>query len=215
LLFFIASLIIFILIYIVIPITQEYNVIGVTLLRRGDCMQQEWLTINFTMPKEPSRVRVSVWRKLKRLGAVNIGQSIWAFPLTKEHLKIFKEIAKEVNENNGQSFIMKTDFIQEQGDKPIVEFFCEARNEEYKEFLDKCEDFHKEIEKEIGRNNFSFAEIEENEHELTKLGLWLEGITSRDFFKASLKEQSQAALLKCKEMLGNYCNQVYERNNTL
>ena len=27
---------------------------------------QEWLTINYSLPKEPSRVRVSVWRKLKK-----------------------------------------------------------------------------------------------------------------------------------------------------
>ena len=26
----------------------------------------EWLTINYTLPKEPSRTRVSVWRRLKK-----------------------------------------------------------------------------------------------------------------------------------------------------
>ena len=35
----------------------------------------EWLMLNFTLPKEPSRVRVSTWRKLKKSGSVNIGQS--------------------------------------------------------------------------------------------------------------------------------------------
>jgi DNA-binding transcriptional regulator PaaX len=108
-------------------------------------LEQEWLAINFTMPKEPSRVRVSVWRKLKRAGAVSIGQSIWVLPTANEHLTTFQEIAEDVKENNGQVFIMKTRFIQDQNEKSITEFFNAARNEEYKEFLDKCEDFNKEI----------------------------------------------------------------------
>lgn len=32
--------------------------------------------------------------------------------------------------------------------------------------MDKCEDFHKEIRKELEKNNYSYAESEENEHEL-------------------------------------------------
>lgn len=38
---------------------------------------QEWLTINYSLPKEPSRVRVNVWRKLKKSGAAILGQSVW------------------------------------------------------------------------------------------------------------------------------------------
>lgn len=178
-------------------------------------MQHKWLTINFTMPKEPSRVRVSVWRKLKRTGAANIGQSIWALPMNNEHLKIFKEITVEVKDNNGQAFIMNTEFLLEQDEKPIAEYFNEARNEEYKELLDKCEDFHEEIKKEIGKNNFSFAEIDENERELEKLNIWFDAITKRDFFTASLRAQSQTALIKCKEILESYCNEVYEKNGAL
>ncbi|HEX3045802.1 MAG TPA: Chromate resistance protein ChrB [Bacillota bacterium] len=178
-------------------------------------MEQEWLAINFTLPKEPSRVRVSVWRKLKRSGAVNIGQSIWVLPTGVEHLSIFKEVANEVKGNNGLAFIMKTVFVQDPKDKPIVDYFNNARDEEYKEFLDKCEDFHREIQKEIGKNNFSFAEIEENEHELGKLDNWLEGIANRDFFKASLGEESQKALSTCKDVFEDYCTKVYEINGAI
>lgn len=178
-------------------------------------MKQEWITINFTLPKEPSRVRVSVWRKLKRSGAVNIGQSIWVFPFNDEHFNLFKEIANEVKENNGQSFIMKADFIQEENQISIVDYFNNARDEEYKEFLDKCEDFRNEIKKEIEKNHYSFAEIEENEQELTKLKRWLDEITKRDFFSASLKKKAQMTFVECKERLENYCNEVYEKNGAL
>ena len=42
--------------------------------------RNEWIAINYTLPREPSRIRVSVWRKLKKIGAVSIQQSMWILP---------------------------------------------------------------------------------------------------------------------------------------
>ncbi len=42
----------------------------------------DWIVINYTLPREPSRVRVSLWRKLKKVGAINIQQSMWILPMT-------------------------------------------------------------------------------------------------------------------------------------
>ncbi len=40
----------------------------------------KWAVIGYTLPREPSRVRVSLWRKLKKRGAVSIQQSMWVLP---------------------------------------------------------------------------------------------------------------------------------------
>ena len=39
-----------------------------------------WVVVLARVPAEPSRHRVAVWRELRRLGAVAIGQSVWALP---------------------------------------------------------------------------------------------------------------------------------------
>ena len=52
-----------------------------------------------------------------------------------------------------------------------------ARDEEYQEFLEKCDDYFYEIEKETERKNFTFIELEENEDEYNKLVEWLKKIT--------------------------------------
>ena len=57
---------------------------------------QEWLTINYTLPKEPSRVRVSVWRKLKKSGAVILGQSVWFLPMYDNNEAFFQKISAEI-----------------------------------------------------------------------------------------------------------------------
>jgi len=45
-------------------------------------------------------------------------------------------------------------------EESITQVFIDSRNEEYKEVIEKCEDYFKEIEFEIGRQNFIFAEVE-------------------------------------------------------
>lgn len=140
----------------------------------------EWLILNFTLPKGPSRVRVSAWRKLKKSGSVNIGQSMWVLPLSDEHISVFTEISGDILQNNGEAYILKAGFISTGNTDDITSIFNRARDEEYKEFLGKCEDFFREIEKETEKRNFTFAEIEENESEHDKLEEWLRKITMRE-----------------------------------
>jgi len=177
--------------------------------------KQEWIALNVTLPKNPSRVRVGVWRKLKQAGAVSIGQSMWILPFSDDHLNIFNDIGNYAEENKGKYSIMKTDFLKTEGDKEIDDYFNDERNKEYEEFLDKCGYFLYEINKETEKNNFSFAELEENEQELEKLEEWLNKIILRDFFESSLKNKSQETLLKCKEIFEVFANKIYELNDII
>lgn len=174
--------------------------------------QNEWVVINYTLPREPSRIRVSIWRKLKKIGAVNIQQSMWILPQTDKNYNLLNEIKDDVSQNNGEAFVMKSS-VDEDSKKIIIERFNAARDEEYNELLDKCDDFFKEIDKEIARENFTFAEIEENEEELRKLKEWYEKIEARDFFEAPLREKAKTILSKCTDILEKFCDKVYDFND--
>lgn len=173
---------------------------------------KKWLILNFTLPKGQSRVRVSVWRKLKKCGSVSIGQSMWALPASEEHLELFNEISKEIIENGGNAYIANADFLSKGSTDDIINLFNKARDEEYQEFLEKCEDFFLEIEKETKRENFTYIELEENEDEYNKLAEWLKKINNRDFFGAPLKKQAEETLKKCKQFLDDFSNKVYALN---
>ncbi|MDP4117839.1 MAG: chromate resistance protein ChrB [Bacillota bacterium] len=174
--------------------------------------QNEWIAINYTLPSEPSRVRVSIWRKLKRIGAVSIQQSMWILPLSNENNDLLNEIKNEVLRSSGEALVISFS-IEEDGKKLIIENFNAARDEEYGELLEQCEEFFKEIDKEIARKNFIFAEIEENEEELGKLKQWYEKIAARDFFGAPLQEKAKLILSECVKVLDNFCEKVYEFND--
>jgi hypothetical protein len=173
--------------------------------------KKEWLVLNFMLPKEQSSVRVSVWRKLKKCGAVGIGQSLWVLPASERHAEIFSGISGEITANGGSAYLANADFLDTGKNGDVVSLFGRARDEEYREFLEKCGDFFREIEKETAKENFSFAELEENEDEYEKLSGWLKKIGDRDFFGAPLKEEAEKALQTCRSLLAAFSSETYGR----
>jgi CRISPR/Cas system-associated endoribonuclease Cas2 len=173
---------------------------------------KSWLVMNYTLPKEPSRARVSVWRKLKKAGAVNVQQSMWILPDTGANYDVLNTIKDEVLSCGGEAYVMHST-VDEQSGSIFAGKMNSARCEEYKELLEQCGEFLKEIEKETLRANFSFAEIEENEEDLGKLKKWFDLISSRDFFCASLREESASKLGECGAALEAFSESVYEAVN--
>ena len=174
---------------------------------------QEWLTINFTLPKEPSRIRVSVWRKLKKSGAVILGQSVWALPVGEDNEAFIQKLSNEILQNGGNSYIMRMIPHDEGTLERMITAFNQARDEEYGELLEQCDDLLRELEMESGRGKFTFAELEENEDELQKLTGWIQKITERDFHGASLRPSADEKLEQCRARLEAFSAEVYRQND--
>jgi hypothetical protein len=58
----------------------------------------------------------------------------------------------------------------------VVARFNADRDDAYREFIDKCDDFETEIAGETAAQHFTYNELEENDVELKKLQGWLEKI---------------------------------------
>ncbi|WP_206363152.1 Chromate resistance protein ChrB [Sphaerochaeta halotolerans] len=173
---------------------------------------QEWLTINYSLPKEPSRVRVSVWRKLKKSGAVILGQSVWFLPMNDNNEAFFQKISAEITLNGGESYIMRMIPHNESTSERIVAAFNQARDEEYVELLEQCDYLLCELEKESGLGKFTFAELEENEDEFQKLTDWYHKIRERDFHGAPLYLSAEEKLEQCRTKLDTFSCEVYQRS---
>ena len=46
----------------------------------SEAAKTHWLVLVVKVPAEPSRHRVAVWRELRKLGALSLGQGVWAVP---------------------------------------------------------------------------------------------------------------------------------------
>lgn len=173
----------------------------------------KWLVINYNLPTEPSRLRVSTWRSLKKLGAISIQQSMWVLPNNDDNLSALQSISQEIESNNGEALLMQCVFLNQQHEHKVISYFNNLRDEEYKEFVEKCEDYFKELEKEIAIEKYTFAELEEEEEELDKLITWHAKINARDIFHSPESECAKEKLAQVKKAFENYSEEVYKINN--
>ncbi len=109
---------------------------------------------------------------------------------------------------------MQCKFLNLEHEDKVIAYFNKARDEEYKEFIDKCEDYFKEIEKEIAIEKFTFAEVEEEEEELDKLLSWYGKIEVRDIFHSLQGDCAKEKLVQVKKAFENYSDMVYQYINS-
>jgi hypothetical protein len=65
----------------------------------------EWVLLAYRIPREPSTPRISVWRKLRRLGAVQILDGLVGLPCDARTKERLEWIADEVIEAGGEATI--------------------------------------------------------------------------------------------------------------
>lgn len=132
----------------------------------------KWLVFGYNLPAEPTRARVSIWRRLKKLGAVNVKQSIWFMPYSVENCEHLRAASAYIEENGGTSLLLESTVVDEKGQDAIIAVFNETRKAEYAELTAECAKFLQEIEDDVAKGEFIFAELEEEEAELEKLKRW-------------------------------------------
>ena len=64
----------------------------------------EWVLLAYRMPREPSTPRIAVWRKLRRLGAVQVVDGLVALPSDPATVEAFDWLADEVIEAGGEAW---------------------------------------------------------------------------------------------------------------
>lgn len=171
-----------------------------------------WTTLIYQIPREMHKNRMAVWRKLKSIAAYNVLQSIWILPESESADKEFRALEEQIKQNGGKSIFCKTVIEREEENLKLIEGFNSERELDYNEFLDKCNDFDHEMAHETETENFTYAELEENEHEIEKLQIWLNKIIQKDYFDCPLKSLAIERLKNCKELLSLFGNEVYNRS---
>lgn len=166
-----------------------------------------WLLLIYRVPSEPTRLRAAVWRRLKGLGAVYLQNSVAALPAGTASERALHKLRHEILEMSGSAVLMSSTALL--GQAEIEAAFQTARDDEYEEIVDKCQDFLAGIDKEFTGEHFSFAELEENEVDHQKLVNWLAKVVARDTFGAPGRAGAQTALAACEQSLERYAARVY------
>ena len=186
------------------------DVTTVTIAQLKEVKSLEWLLFVYRMPPEPSRDRVRLWRELKRLGALHRQQSLCMLPKEPHLDQALRALSEKVQSWGGQAEVFATTMLDSAQEVRLIEDFRALRNKDYQEILEQCEAFFQEIEYEVGRQNFTSAEVEEIEEDLERLKRWFQRVKERDWFNASSRAQVEAKLTTCEAALEEFTAQVLE-----
>src|SRR5574339_1012077 len=120
-----------------------------------------WLLLHYKLPTKPSALRVYVWRKLKRLGAILLNDAVWVLPDTPRTAEHFQWLAAEIQEMKGDVNLWRSSLILGMQEQTLIDQFKKQVDFEYKDLL-----------KRLGRKD----------RDLSKLSQEYQQITGRDYF---------------------------------
>lgn len=166
-----------------------------------------WLLLMYRVPSEPSRVRATVWRRLKGCGAIYLRNSVATLPDSPAHERMLRSLRAEIGGLGGTAQLFRADVLA--GGQDVIAAYNAARDDEYEEIVDKCRDFLTEIDTETAAEHFTYGELEENDEDLTKLRRWLAKIIERDVLGAGGAAAARAALDACAGALDTFAHRVY------
>jgi len=172
--------------------------------------QVQWLLLTYKVPPEPASKRMAVWRRLKGMGAVYLQNGVCILPKTDDHLRQLKIIENDIAQAKGDCVLLATVALDAAQEGKVIDRFKADRDDAYEEFLDKCDDFEREVAKEVTAKHFTFAELEENDVDLKKLQGWLAKIQKLDFYSAARGPEAKARLTQCEAVLDDYAKRVFE-----
>lgn len=79
-------------------VLHRYNVTVVT-------SQSEWVLLQHRLPREPSAPRIALWRAVRRLGAILLGDGLVGLPASARTIEHFEWLAAGIEEQGGTASV--------------------------------------------------------------------------------------------------------------
>src|ERR687883_1198383 len=91
-----------------------------------------WVLLAYRLPREPSTPRITLWRKLRRLGAVQLLDSLAALPKDARTQEQLEWLADEVIEAGGEASIWTARAGSAAQERALASRMAAAVAEEYR-----------------------------------------------------------------------------------
>jgi hypothetical protein len=177
-----------------------------------DLATLHWRVLIYRVPTDPASKRVSIWRELKRLGALYLQQCVCIVPELSDVVAELERIAARIPAMGGEVTLLDVPRLRPGEGEKIVAAFSAQRSSEYAEIVEECETkFVKEVEFEHFRQNYTFEEAEEIEQDLDKIRRWFDRVRQRDWFDADGRDAVEQWLERCAGLLDGFEEEVYRR----
>jgi hypothetical protein len=93
----------------------------------------EWVLLCYRVPREPSTPRIAVWRKLRRLGVVQVGDGLVALPADARTREQLEWVAEDVEQAGGTVMLWTARPDSEAQERRLAAEMAAARVVEYRQ----------------------------------------------------------------------------------
>ena len=159
----------------------------------GSTEKTRWLILVYHLPREPSRHRVAVWRKLKALGALYLQDGVAALPtdaVTREQLEWLQ---LKVREAGGRATLWEASPNTVAENQGLVAAFRAAREEGYRKVIEGAERIRRKAD--LGGDEAPLLE------ELARTEREFRAERRRDYFRSPLRTEAAEALRAARRIL--------------
>jgi hypothetical protein len=104
-----------------------------------------WVFLAYRLPREPSTPRISVWRKLRRLGAAQLLDGLVALPSDPRTNEQFEWLADEIVEAGGEASLWLAEAADRAIERELVEQIRSRAADEYRAVMAEIEDLGDEV----------------------------------------------------------------------
>jgi hypothetical protein len=172
---------------------------------------ERWLLLVYTVPAQPSRKRAAVWREVKKAGAVYLRDGVCILPERPAQLRAFEEIAAKVRGFDGQATLVRSARLDGERAEAVIVEAAAARAAEYVDILREVGRFQAHLRREREHREFTFAELQELEADMSKLQRWAAQVKERDFAGLEKGKEVDEALARCEAELTSFAEEAYEQ----
>lgn len=148
-------------------------------------MASSWLLFLYSLPTRQNTARVAVWRKFKKLGAIQIKNSTYLLPDQPAQYEHFQWLAQQVRDYGGDATLVRAQEIAGMPTEKLVALFNRERDREFGEVKKRLQDF-------LSRRKRLSSE--DAASELERLTRQFREISEVDFFQSARGQEVQMLL---------------------
>jgi hypothetical protein len=142
---------------------------------------RDWVLLSYRIPREPSTPRITVWRKLERLGVARLGDGLVGLPADARTREEMDWIAEEIVEAGGTATVWLAAPSSADQERAITDGLRAARAAEYDDVLAQA-------------HQAAAAGPDEAARALRRLREELRRIGRRDFFPPPQRDKAVRAV---------------------
>jgi hypothetical protein len=161
----------------------------------------EWILLIHQLPPKPTNLRVRIWRKLQKLGAVAIKNSVYVLPANEKTNEDFQWLKQEIESAGGDAAVFRAGSVEGATDDEIIGAFRKARDEEFAAITAEFDGLTGRIREQSRAKHLSPARLATHETELNKLHNELERLIANDFFETKGRAHALSAYDRCQKAL--------------